>query len=199
MLAIVTVALLLAACSGDEQPDEVADDTEEVVDDPAGEAADDDGPDDEATDDDAATEEDQAADDAEGPVGSVTLDGQTVDLEEALWCEDYTSAAGETEMRIVGIAHGAIKLDAGAYVTDDGALIDAVTIWENETLDRGLGGTQVVAIEEGEDGHPWIAVDGREVTIDGSYLGEDDPDDVEEAVFSAELTIEDEPRGSAFC
>lgn len=203
----VSLLVVLTGCAGEETPGDAEQDTTGTEEGPAetAEAAPHDEAADAEADEPAGEEADpaaeaEAADEgaAEAPVGTVTLDGVTVDLDEAFWCQDYESAAGETEMRIVGIAHGAIKLDAGAYVSDEGTELDAVTIWEAEELDRGLGGTQVVAVGTGEDGYPWITVDGEQVSIDGTHQGEDDPDG-EEAVFSADLTVEPEPRGSAFC
>ncbi len=180
--------LLLLGCDGEEPPQEEA----------TGETSPDDGAE-EAPPEDAPDDGEPSDDGTAGPAGTLTLDGVTVDLQEAFWCEDHESNAGRTDMRLVGIADDTIALDAGAYTTEDGTDLDAVTIWEIEEFDRGVGGTQVVAVEEGEDGYPWIEVDGQDVTIDGSYRGEDDPDDVEAAVFAAEFAVEEEPRGSAFC
>ena len=199
-VAFAIGGLLLIGCNGEEPPGETA----------TGETTLDEGAEDvdgteeassaEATDDEGEASEDTEADTEQaGPAGTLTLDGVTVELQEAYWCEDHESNAGRTDMRLVGIVDDMLTLDAGAFTTDDGTDLDVVTIWEIEEFDRGVGGTQVVGVEEGEDGYPWIEIDGRDVTIDGSFRGEDDPDDVEAAVFSAEFTIEQEPRGSAHC
>lgn len=198
MGALAISMVLVAGCAGDDAQDDGEVNGAVPEEDSEGEP--DDEPEDEADDpgeaDDAA--EDADTDDVVAAAGTVTLNGITVELEEAFWCEDHETEAGTTDMRIVGIAHGMIKLDAGTYTADDGTR-DAVAIWQAEELDRGLGGTQLVAVDEGDEGYPWISIDGQDVTIDGSYLGEDDPDDAEEAVFSADVTVEEEPRGDAFC
>ncbi len=186
------IALAVTGCE-DQEPDEAA---EPATDQETDEADGSEDPDDDATDDWAA--EDEAEPEAAATVGSVTLAEQTVELDEAFWCEDHESQAGRTDMRIVGIANGAIKLDAGSYEAD-GVTRDAVAIWEGEQLDRGLGGTSLVAVEDGDEGYPWIEVDGTHVSIDGSFVGDDDPEDADPVSFSADLEVEEEPRGSAFC
>ena len=184
--ALVTAAFAMTATAcGDEEPDNGPDaaaeqngDADDQSDDPVGDG--------------------EAEPPAAASVGEVTLDGETVELEEAFWCEDYESGAGRTDMRVVGIANGAIKLDAGNY-EDDGTTVDAVAIWQGEELSRGLGGTSLVAVEEGAEGYPWIEVDGTEVSIDGAFVGDDDPEGTDPVSFGADLEVEEEPRGSAHC
>lgn len=195
---ISVAALLLMACG--EDTEDVVEDGDPSPDIEAEEDVSEDGDvdPDADSDDEAASGDDASAEgDGEDTGGTVTLNGESVELSDAYACEDYTgfiaggSEAGQltTDLFTVGRIvtengqYGA-KILAGTYQAD-GGLEDHVAIYSWDTFDDApMAGSW--SVSEGDDGYPWIEIDGNTLLVDGTHTDEDG----NEWVFDAEVEFE---------
>lgn len=185
--AVGASMLLLSACGADTEPEPVAADEE------TDEATDEgDAPDGEPDSDEDSGPEANGDDEADGePVGSLTVNGETVELERALWCTGYDrDSSGPAEQHFVAFAHDLVKVTATVGENADGVPDDHVQIYPHEELSSGV--TTILA--EDEDGYPWIEVDGQSVTLEGT-----DDSDGEEVAFEGEFEVGEEPHDGFHC
>ncbi len=183
LLTVGVAALLLAAC-GDDTEDLSADsDAADLeTDEDLGAENGDDAPDADSNGGEGADADESAEGDAEDTGGTVTLNGESVELSEAYACEDYEGfiGDGETDLltlgRIVTDAgtYGA-KIMAGTYQADDGSLEDHVAIYSWDTFDDApVSGSW--SVSEDDDGYPWIDIDGNTLTVDGAHTDDEGND-----------------------
>ena len=187
LFAIGTVlALGIAACgggdaTGDTEP-EVDAAPEEASDEPEADPV-------EADADEPATEPDQAVGE---PVGTLSFDGQTVELTGSYWCEPE-AVDDFTKIQINVHAHDA---DGEVMISGTEALIGASEDLVHRVSFTGFGHTFVQSgdLSENDDSFPFVVVDGDRVTIDAPVLAGG-----EIHVVQAEFTLPSEPGAPGLC
>lgn len=188
LFAIGTVlAMGIAACGGGD----VTGDTEPEVDAGPEEASDE--PEDDSVEADAdepAPEPDPAVGE---PVGTLTFDGQTVELTGSYWCEPE-AVDDFTKIQINVHAHDA---DGEVMISGTEALIGASEDLVHRVSFTGFGNEFVQSgdLSENDDSFPFVVVDGDRVTIDAPVLiagGEIE-------VVQAEFTLPAESGAPGLC